>query len=212
MARRGGVGRTRKPKVHEKRINVQLVKPDSVEGKPIYELVARTIEQHHEELTNARIAVAWNKSWKPDADGRLTIGKLRKCSDLDRELAPFDFVIILRQEFWQDAKTTDEHRAALIDHELCHGTVRLRPDSEPMVDEKGRRLYRMRKHDIEEFAEILYRHGPYYKRNLEDAFMAWSSRQMQIKSSKDEKLDREETDAEKGRKKLAAVGSDATAH
>jgi len=208
MARRRG-GAPRKPRVHEKRINVQLIKPDTAEGTPIYALVSRTIEKHHEHLTNARIAVAWNKSWKPDADGRVTIGKLRKASDLDRELAPYDFVLILRKEFWDNPHTTDEHRAALIDHELCHGQVRSRPDGEPMVDEKGRRQYRLRKHDVEEFSEILYRHGPHYKRALEDAFIAWQTRQMEIASTKDQRID--ESDAAKGKAALGKVGATAAA-
>lgn len=174
MARRG-FKVARKPKNHEKRVNYVLVKPDTVEGKPIYDLMNRTIEEHHEELTNAKIAIAWNLAWKPDADGHVILGKCKKASDLDREFSPYDFVILLRKEFWQHSQTTDAQRAALIDHELCHASVRLDADHEPKRDERGRVIYRMRKHDIEEFSEILMRHGC-YKRDLENAFLALQTR------------------------------------
>ena len=54
-----------------------------------------------------------------------------------------------------------------MDHELCHASVRCDKNSgEPMVDERNRLIYRIRKHDIEEFADIVERHGT-YKRDLE---------------------------------------------
>src|SRR6185369_7142915 len=106
-----------------KKVSYQLIKRDSDAGRPIYAMLKDLIEQHHEELTNARLAVAWNLSWKPDADGRVTLGKCKKASDLDRELAAFDFVILLQAEFWQDAEVTEDQRRALLDHELCHATV-----------------------------------------------------------------------------------------
>src|SRR5574341_1335574 len=158
-------------KQRSKRVSYELIKRDSVAGKPIYALVNQLVEKHHEELTNARIAVAWNLSWRADVDGRVKLGQLKKASDLDRELAPFDFVIMLRKEFFDLAETTDAQRLALIDHELCHGDVRLDKDGEPMVDSKGRTLYRMRRHDVEEFSAVVGRHG-LYKRDLEHFFGA----------------------------------------
>lgn len=132
----------------------------------MYPMLNKLVEQHHEELTNARIALAWNTAWKADVDGRLKLGKCKKASDLDRELAAFDFVVMLQMEWWQNASVTDDQRRALLDHELCHATVRLDREGEPMRDERGRVVYRTRKHDIEEFSEIVERHG-LYKRDLE---------------------------------------------
>jgi len=149
-----------------KRVNYLLIEPDSPAGKSMYPMLNELVEQHHEELTNARIALAWNLSWKPDVDGRVTLGKCKLASDLDRELAAFDFVIILRQEFFQDPQVKDTQRRALLDHELSHATVRLDDEGEPIEDERGRKVYRIRKHDIEEFSGIVARHG-LYKRDLE---------------------------------------------
>jgi len=156
----------RKPKQHAKRVSYKLIARDTEAGKSMYPMLNKLIEQHHTELTNARVALAWNTSWKADVDGRVKLGKCKKASDLDRELAAFDFVVLLQAEFWQNAAVTDDQRRALLDHELCHATVRLDRDGEPMRDERGRTVYRTRKHDIEEFTEIIERHGC-YKRDLE---------------------------------------------
>ena len=149
-----------------KAVNYRLIDPISRGGKTLYGVLRELIDEHHAELTEARFALAWNLSWAPDVDGRVTLGKCKKASDLDRELAAFDFVIILRRDFVEDPSVTDLQRRALIDHELCHAAVARRVSGEPIIDEAGRLCYRIRKHDIEEFAEIVERYGT-YKRDLE---------------------------------------------
>lgn len=149
-----------------KKISYLLVKPDSTEGVTMYAMLNDLVEQFHEELTNARIAIAWNLAWKEDVDGRLTLGKCKKASDLDRELHAYDFVVMLNMEFWQDAATVDTQRVALLDHELTHASVKLDENGEPVRDQKDRVVYRIRKHDLEEFSEVIERHG-LYKADLE---------------------------------------------
>lgn len=149
-----------------KKVSYELIPPKSEAGKVMYRLLNELVKEHHDDIRDARIALAWNISWKPDVDGRVTLGKCKKASDLDRELMAFDFVILLRREFWEDGTVTDAQRAALLDHELCHATVKYSTDNEPVIDERDRKVYRIRKHDIEEFAEIIERHG-LYKRDLE---------------------------------------------
>jgi hypothetical protein len=136
--------------------------------EPIYARLDAIIAAHHREIRFARIAIAWCTSWKkPDVDGRQTLGKCRKASDLDRELASFDFVILLQREFWLNDTVTNAQRDALLDHELCHATVRIDPvTDDPAEDERGRIIYRIRKHDIEEFGEVVERHG-LWKHDLE---------------------------------------------
>lgn len=157
------------PKV--KKVSYALIKPDSIPGVPMYEMLRELVDQFHDdEISHARIALAWNLSWKADVDGRVVLGKCKKASDLDRELAAYDFVIILNQEFWENADVKDWQRRALLDHELCHAAVTLDEAGEPVEDQRGRLVYRTRKHDIEEFTNIVLRHGC-YKRDLE-AFAA----------------------------------------
>lgn len=151
----------RKPK----KVSYELIAPDSEIGGPIYARMERLVEQHHEEISGARIALAWNTSWKPDVDGRCTLGMCKKAGDLDRELAAYDFIIILRRDFWNAPSVLDAQRDALLDHELQHATVAYDQDGEPKVDERGRTVYRIRRHDIEEFGAVVARHG-LWKRDL----------------------------------------------
>lgn len=154
----------RKPK--PKTVAYELIAPDGLAGQPMYELLAELIAAHHEELHAARIALAWCTSWNPDVDGRVTLGKCRKASDLDRELAAWDFIVLLRKSFWTSDRVTLLQRRALLDHELCHAAVKLDGNGEPVEDERGRLVYRTRKHDLEEFTAVVERHGC-YKRDLE---------------------------------------------
>jgi len=149
-----------------KRTSYELIDPNSVQGAPIYRLLLDIIGASHEHLAAARIALAWCTSWVPDADGHVTIGKCKRASDLDREVAEFDFVILLRRSFWLADEVTDAQRRALLDHELCHAAVRLDAHGDPAKDDRGRVIYRTRKHDIEEFTEVVTRHGT-YKADLE---------------------------------------------
>lgn len=157
--------RRRGPK-RPKRVSYEFVERDSLVGLSMYQLLDQLVGQHHHDLSQARIGLAWCSSWKPDVDGRVTLGKCKKASDLDRELAAFDFVILLSRSFWTDTFTTDLQRRALLDHELMHAAMAHDKSGEPVVDERGRRVYRMRRHDLEEFSVIAERYGC-YKRDIE---------------------------------------------
>lgn len=154
----------RKPK--PKKVNYTLIDPTDESGRAIYARLEQLVAAHHDDLRDARFALAWNTAWKPDVDGRCTLGMCKRASDLDRELVAFDFVIILRREFWDSPNVGEVQRNALLDHELSHAAVACDKDGEPKVDERGRTVYRLRKHDIEEFGAVVARWG-LYKRDLE---------------------------------------------
>lgn len=147
-----------------KAITVEIVQPDSTPGQWIYPTMNRIVKKFHAHLIEAKICAAWNMSWKADVDGRLVLGKCKKGSDLDRELHGWDFVILLNMDAWKELSS--EQRTALLDHELCHAQVALDPMGKPKKDVKGRIVYRTRKHDLEEFREIVSRHG-LYKSDIE---------------------------------------------
>lgn len=97
----------------------------------------------------------------------MILGKCIKASDLQRELVAYDFVILLNKEVWESPEFTEEKKRALVDHELCHAAPAEDKDTgEQKTDEKGRPVWRIRKHDIEEFRCIVERHGR-YKSDLE---------------------------------------------
>lgn len=150
-----------------KKVSYQLIADiPHTPGRAMYQLLRDLVRQHRDDLKDARIALAWCTSWKPDVDGRLVLGKCKKASDLDRELMAFDFVILLNRTFWSDPEVTAEHRAALLDHELMHAAVKYDDTGEPEVDERGRPVFRTRTHDLEEFVDTVRRHG-IYRRDLE---------------------------------------------
>lgn len=161
----------------------------------MYELMARLIEKYHDDLTQARIALAWNLSWKPDVDGRLRLGAMKVASDLDRELSEFDLVVVLSREFWTHPNVTDKQREALLDHQLAHGALQRSKNLEPAEDEKGRKCYRIRKHDIEEFSAVVERHG-IWKKELENFAQAlMRNKQRSLFESKDDERDEAEREA-----------------
>jgi hypothetical protein len=121
--------------------------------------------KHHSHLDDAKIAVAWMLDVKANVDGFLVLGKCKKQSDLDREMREFDFVIFLNSTTWK--QFNEKQRAALMDHELCHaGVAEDKKSGDQVLDERGRKVYRIKKHDIEEFESVIRRHG-LYKRDLQ---------------------------------------------
>ena len=148
-------------------VHVTLIqrKDDKGQEHSLYSLMDTIVGQHHPELIDALIGLAWNDSWSEDIDGHVQLGKLTKASDLDRELHAFDFIIQLNADFMADF--SPEQQTALIDHELCHGAPVLDDKSSDQIfDERGRACWRTRKHDIEEFSVVAKRHGG-WKRDLE---------------------------------------------
>jgi hypothetical protein len=151
----------REPK--PKPVNYTRINPDE-DAERIHPLIAELVKDHHSHLSAARIGAAWRRKLKRDKDGLLVLGKCKKASDCDREFHDLDFVIILNQEAW--SMLNDAQRRALVDHELMHANVARDKYGSPKEDVNGRAVYRVRKHDVEEFRDIITRHGC-YKADLE---------------------------------------------
>lgn len=147
--------------IKQKAINFEVI--EDIASEP-YNILAQ-MRKFHRDIDQASIALAWRKNLKPDKDGHLILGKCVKVSDLQKEFAAYDFIILLNREVWKDAEFTDDKKRALVDHELCHAAAAHDEDG-ARYDERGRRVFRCRKHDIEEFHAIVQRHGC-YKRDLE---------------------------------------------
>lgn len=130
---------------------------------PVAATIARDlIAAHHEHLADARIEFVFrdkaNKS-----HGRIVLGTARKVGGLNAYLAraittepedlepgpPF-FLIELALDQWLELD--DNGRRALVDHELCHCLA-------AVDDETGELVLSTRGHDLEEFTEIVDRHG-----------------------------------------------------
>jgi hypothetical protein len=156
MGRRKGSGGVKEKR--RKRVTVKLIpRMHAGEVTEPYRLMEEIQAKDHGDLDGVKIGLAWRLGWRPDANKNLCLGKCRKRGDLDRELDTFDFVIMLNKEAWPGLNLKEKR--ALIDHELCHANVVLDSDGEPKVDDADRLVCRIRKHDTEEFRDVVKRHG-----------------------------------------------------
>lgn len=157
MSKRKRISTLDKP-AKRKKITVKLIDREHA-GKVTepYRLMEEIRAKDHGHLDGVNIAIAWRLGWRADANKILQLGSCRKRGDLDRELDEFDFVILLNQEAWPTLD--DKQKAALIDHELCHAQVVNDIDGNAKYDDRDRLVCRIRKHDVEEFRQIVERHG-----------------------------------------------------
>lgn len=113
-------------------------------------------------LANMKIGYMFRPE-APVSRGRVTAGMCIRCDDRNRTIHGMDFIIEIGKDVWEDAPSND-FRRALLDHELGHCGVKLDEHGEVEYEEKtGRPKTYLRHHDIEEFEEVLERHGSYHK-------------------------------------------------
>lgn len=149
-----------------KKVAFELIDPNQKPQHETYRLMAQLRRDYHPDTIEAKIAIAWRKGFKADVDGHLVLGKCVRTSDLQKEFSEWDFIILLNQEVWNSTEFTKEKKLALLDHELCHAAPALDKELEPKVDDRGRKVFRTRGHDVQEFQCIIERHGT-YKKDLE---------------------------------------------
>lgn len=127
----------------------------------VYAVLDACLEEYRKDLTEEKcaVALAWRYGLKTNRDGQLVLGKCKKVSDLDKQFQGFDFIIILNSEAW--AKLDDSQRRALMHHELCHAAISLDQNGNVKKDARERTMFRVRKHDVEEFGDVIAEHGCY---------------------------------------------------
>jgi hypothetical protein len=131
-----------------------------------YSMMSKIRKKYHQEIKHAKIALVYKIGLKPDKDGHLELGQCHKTSDLQKEFAEWDFVIFLNKESWNHERFSDKKKKALLDHELCHAGIVYTKDGHRKRDERKRFVYRVKHHDLEEFNDIVERHG-IWKHDLE---------------------------------------------
>lgn len=153
--------RKRRKTAKPKKPSYDLIAKDSDVGRSIHALVRELVDAHHEELREARIAIAWANAWKPDQDGYIVCARISRASDLDRELAPYDLVLQINREWYYRPSTTAFLQRVKIDAALQSVTVRHDGNGDPAHDERWRPLYRGVKPDVQEYKVIIERYGIY---------------------------------------------------
>lgn len=126
-----------------------------------YHIAQPLIRQHHPHLLKARILWLVSSS-KRTREGRVQLGVGKKLSPEARFLSSgaesvedgYDYLVTLSAALWR--KLDDQAKAALIDHELCH---LVRKQTVNRRTGKVTESWARRGHDLEEFVEIVKRHG-----------------------------------------------------
>lgn len=104
--------------------------------------------------------------FRPEAaisDNHAVAGMAVRVDDRNRTIHDYDFIVEIAKDIWESLDAT--FRKALVDHELGH--IGLRKDKEGNVifcTDTGRPRTFSKKHDLEEFSEVLERHGAYHER------------------------------------------------
>lgn len=116
----------------------EKVEPDALD------LVQEAIDSWHPALHHARIGVCFRS--EPQKRGNSEVwAAISKVSPHVGVLARLDYVLWLAKPVWE--KLPRAGRLALLDHELCHAFQNDNLD------------WSIREHDVEEFYEIIERHG-----------------------------------------------------
>lgn len=148
-----------------KQVNYELINGKEESGREVYGIIQQAVDQWHPHLEQAKILAAWNTGWKPDKDSKIVLGQCKKASDLSKELAEHDFIILLNKSYWIEFSVAQ--RTALIDHELSHAAISKDDEGATKYDDRGRVVYRTRAHDVEDFNAVVRRHG-LWKSDLEN--------------------------------------------
>lgn len=145
------------------------------------------IGQNHKSLINERVEFVF-MSKTPNSKGRALWGRAKKMTGLQAALANPGglpehfgdaqefFVIEISEEVW--VAITDEQREALLDHELAHCGVE--------YDDHDNKKLVMYAHDLEEFNEIVERHGA-WKGDVKRFGEKLQARQMKLPEEEPEK-------------------------
>lgn len=150
-----------------------------------YKVMENLIGKHHKDLNEAecRILIGWDLGpTKPDADGFIKFGRVKKGADVDREMAKYDVLIVIRKNIWASFDNTRKH--AEIDRLLCRVAVVRDAHGEIVVDEKGRSQFRLRK-PVEVFPENVARFGFHQEPKLAECLTRYNDSQRPLLKDND---------------------------
>lgn len=134
---------------------------DFEESDSVREVAEDLIDKFHPHLQDAKDLIGYyvrfgTSDWA---------GKAKKCTAFERHVTGKTLFVFVNSDAWDALK--HDQRLALIDHELCHfsrsKTQIVDPESGKWVDEwnpaEDPDSWSMRDHDVEEFSDVIRRHG-----------------------------------------------------
>ena len=111
----------------------------------VFEACRALIEQFHKHLVEARIRYIWNMSDSMEQGGRKVGATAEKLTGKLKLFADADFIVTIHNGTWE--AMDEKARCALLDHELCH------------CGPKKDGVWSFKSHDLEEFRDVVLRHG-----------------------------------------------------
>lgn len=134
---------------------------DFEKADEVRQLANVIIDKYHPHLVDAKSVIGYYfrdgvSDWA---------GKAKKCTAFERHVTGYLLFVFINQQAW--TMLLPEQREALVDHELCHFSraysLRMNPktlqEEKEWTDAKDPENWSIREHDVEEFSEIIRRHG-----------------------------------------------------
>lgn len=154
--------------------------PQYVIDASLEKLANDIIDKHRPELKMLKISYMFRDK-APLSNGIVTAGMCYRQDDKQRTLHGYDFIIEIGRDLWDEA--TDDFKRALMDHELGHVGIRWQAPNDPeMTEDVPPRIKTYcKRHEIEEFSDVLKRHGTYHE-SLRNFLAAYAERNTKKKS------------------------------
>jgi len=130
-------------------------------------------------LVDAKICYMFREKASITRD-KVIAGRCIRVDDRNYSIHKYDFLIEIAMDLWQEAN--DDFKKALMDHELGHAGIVRDENGELELDDKGRIRTYVNLHDIEEFSDVLARHGAYHEA-LRQFLQAFADRKSKTKKA-----------------------------
>lgn len=154
-----------------KAVNVKLIR--RADNPDLYETMIEALTKWHGHLQLPNVLLFWRSGWPVSPEGKTKLATISTSNDLQKALMEHDLIISLNDEIFPGLPR--DKQLAVFDHEFCHADVtKIESDEEDggaegeegegggfKMDEMDRIVYRLKKHDLEEFGAVVRRHGMY---------------------------------------------------
>lgn len=128
------------------------------DAQEVEEIAYTVIRRWHPHLAASEIRYLFRDGGAWNSGGKTVLAKAGKLGAQAQFLAgDADAVIIVDAARWEELNS--DQRLALVDHELCHLVQATDKNEAQVFQVDGRPLLRVRAHDVEEFVEVIQRHG-----------------------------------------------------
>jgi len=155
-------------------------------AESVEQIAASLIPNYHPELATAAIMYVFI-SEATKKNGKEVLGKVQKLTGFNEWVLEHNFVVTIAMDKWNEL--TENQRSALVDHmlERCTGEE---------DEDTGEMKWKMRDPDVQEFPNILHRHGAWNEDLQGFVSMAQSINLDQIVEEETEEAEEEQQTSE----------------